>query len=1039
MCGVGKIFMFLWVISSFYFAHAQNDYGQQWHDIKLLAKTDSNRVKSKLINLQNIAIQENNASQIIRTLEVEYALISNAPETKRPKAINNLFIKIKQIGNKLSGNQALFYQNMMSSLVTSFYFRGWLLSANPIDFEQKQAPDISRIVNWTKIDFQNYLLKDFENLDQNKQKLKSLKLSDFKSAFSRTEDIQYFPTMYDWLVLTEIEILQLQQLFGDNSLKRFQSRIDQLYQTLISTNNENPKLYFSFRYINWLKSAKFQSDEQYRNNLTQLADTNVNGDYRLFIISELLKVLKEKNPTAAVGWYEKSKSLYPQSEFHHNLDNVMADYINQKLEISLPSYAFPNQPAKLEIFATNLQDFTLRIFKITDIKDFIKFEDDQTKLSTVGKEFFREDHFHLKAAPRGRTVTSELELKPLPAGLYLMEAVSPTGKIGKATALSVTPAAVLFKNLDHRTKTLLLVDRENGDALPRQKVTFYDDNGKISNYKTNSKGEFNSNTTVAIFYTTVAQTGEIVIISRRPKWLQESEQENKSMIALNKSEYKQGDQIYFKFIARERQGDSIFVIPGQKKTIALLDPTGKPIKKTTFTTDSTGSFTGSFNLPENQTGFLRLEIEGEKLQQNLYVRPQRKQQITMKISPIPDKIWKLGDTLLIKGIVLDSLQQPLKNTPVKYHKMISDYRYRYFKEFQIDQIPTKFEIDYTETDSLGNFTIPYILRDLAPNEKGIKVFHDFINCYVEKDGKRYGDTAGAISANVDRQLKMESVEPLFTDQPLKVIVKSTDFLGQKLSKPFHLQLIKYHKLRYHLISEATAEPEDLEKVVFDSIESKDTLLFKKFPEGHYQLRIYDLYDGQSTGDSQVFTIWNRKKSNLIPDLKGVFDQKEYGLNEKGNLYVYSGTENAIVRIYLQTGDGVTRFSRGKIKNGVFKIPFKVISPTMNFQIAVMVSNQGRNLYLDVPVKTTKKTKSQILLDTIKNNDGYDWSAGELDAINFPALIREAHAYYLPLLRDNYPQRIRLDLSPEWVSPKGIEEPYFSWYDFWVDHLLNGDE
>ena len=77
-------------------------------------------------------------------------------------------------------------------------------------------------VKRSKLDFKNYLGKHFSALNTKSGDLKKVPMSKYKTIFEETEDLDYFPTLFDWNAMKEIDFLSNSQLFTPNELKENQ-------------------------------------------------------------------------------------------------------------------------------------------------------------------------------------------------------------------------------------------------------------------------------------------------------------------------------------------------------------------------------------------------------------------------------------------------------------------------------------------------------------------------------------------------------------------------------------------------------------------------------------------------------------------------------------------------------------------------------------------------------------------------------------------------------------------------------------------------
>jgi hypothetical protein len=74
-----------------------------------------------------------------------------------------------------------------------------------IEADQYQFSGSSQIETWSKLDFKNYLNKNYQELDQQKRNEK-ISLKNMRGFFIN-DYIAYFPTLWDWYSVKKIDFL----------------------------------------------------------------------------------------------------------------------------------------------------------------------------------------------------------------------------------------------------------------------------------------------------------------------------------------------------------------------------------------------------------------------------------------------------------------------------------------------------------------------------------------------------------------------------------------------------------------------------------------------------------------------------------------------------------------------------------------------------------------------------------------------------------------------------------------------------------------
>ena len=206
-----KIFALILILAAFSPFFAQNYYDTQWK--KIADNYKKGQVKSNLpliLEIQNQAMKEDNASQLIRSLKAEFSIINQTYADTKNDSSTQFFAKLQGLDQKLKGEDQLVYQVLLREFFNDYYNENqWKINQRTNINNQ----DLSQIETWSKLDFKNYLTANFKKSADRKADLQKISMSKYKEIFERNEDLEYFPTLFEWNAIKEIDFLKNGQLF----------------------------------------------------------------------------------------------------------------------------------------------------------------------------------------------------------------------------------------------------------------------------------------------------------------------------------------------------------------------------------------------------------------------------------------------------------------------------------------------------------------------------------------------------------------------------------------------------------------------------------------------------------------------------------------------------------------------------------------------------------------------------------------------------------------------------------------------------------
>lgn len=960
---------------------AQNYYDSQWKKVEENYKKGTYKSNLPIIlDIQNQAMKDNNAIQIIKSLKAEFSILKQTHDDTQNDENSKFFSKLQSTETKLRGDEKQLFHLLMLEFINDYY------DNNSWKINQKTNIDnqnLSQIETWSKLDFKNFLTKNYSDLEKENSVLKKIQTQKYKEIFDETENLDYFPTLLDWSNFNYIEFLRNQNLFTPNELKVNSKKINELYDSEISANSGNSKLYFQHQKINYnceLNNCK----DKFAQLEKLVGDESVKGDYKVLIIDEMIELLQQKddNKTALI-WVNKAKELYPKSKFINNILNKENAIKNPQLNLFYEKETQPNKPIHIVAEGKNVKQFSLNIYEVKDdSQGFLNhvFDSYKTPFSKVKKSLVRKDEFSLPASSDFKSHKTSLELKALPAGIYLAEYVVENSVQGNYYFI-VSDSKIIFAKKDDsnpKSNILKLVNNENGKAFINENldVTEYVRGKAVTKYtvKTDKSGNFQfSNSANQEYYRNfLVKNGNnfsmINVYGYDYGNRNKSDNQESAQIFLDRKIYRPGQIVYFKVIATGINGETqkIKTLEKVKLNITLNDTNGEELQTLKLTTNEFGSVNGSFTLPKNKlNGNFNIEVDDDNnsaynisgyadFQVEEYKRP--KFEVTFE--PIKDE-YKYGQTIELKGKAMMFSGVALSNSTVNYEIKKQNIRWRYFWWYPRGNDNENSILGTAKTNEKGEFAIKVELKKDETLE-GIQIDNYAINASVtDINGETQSADKNVKVASVSHYISADTVETIFSDEAVKLNVSTKNYNDQVLAKSYNAKLEKLEEPKQIFRSQFENTIQDLpklskeefvqkfphdrfdktveeknwkvEKVVFDRIENQESGSKNANPEsrilnlgslnaGTYKLQLYNIEGKDTIKTEQFFKVWDKKSlgQNQKPFLEVIKPKQDFKRGEKAKVFVYSAVPDALVNVFIQNGKGETVTETHSFKNGILE-------------------------------------------------------------------------------------------------------------------------
>lgn len=1012
------LFLFL-LLLNFSLVFSQNYYDQQWK--KVQENSVKGTYKSNLpiiLDIQNQAMKENNALQLIRSLKAEFSIVNQTSDDDKNDSASKFFVKLQNAEKNLKGDDLLVYKVLLSGFMFDYYNEhSWQINGKT----NMNSQDVSQIETWSKLDFKNDLSKNFKELDEQSQAMKKVSFAKYKDAFSNTNDIAYFPTLLDWYSLKKVSFLSDNGLFTKNELTENRNTINAIFNDLIAQNSGNAKLYFMHQKLS--ENCQFTQCKDKLEQLQKLVKTNIDGDYKVLVIEEIMNelIIKNKQKEAlAIG--NQAKSQYPKSPFIENIKNKENQIFNPFLSIKYEKQTQPDKPIHLVAEFKNVKEFSVNIYEVKDnLQSFMQYSRNpyNDTYSKVKKTLVRKDVFQLNDPQDYQLHKTSLEIKPLSSGIYVAEyqvsgAKSDDENSNQNFYFLVSNYKIIYQSKNDKNQLsneLKLVNAENGKAINNENLTFHEfvQNKTLNKIagKTDEKGVFKFPATASTdYYRTFLilqpKTNDFQIMEvygnrgNAEDYNPNKQTLSKAQIFTDRAIYRPGQTVYFKVINTRVEKEIESVVSNLKQKLTLKDANNQEVSFQNFTTNEFGSYHGSFVLPKGKlNGNFTISTDGNSngykyFQVEEYKRP--KFEVTFE--PVKDE-YKYGQTIELKGKAMMFSGVALSNTNVNYEIKKQNIRWRYFPWYPNDNDNENSILGEAKTNEKGEFTIKL---DLKKDEKleGIQIDDYQIRASAtDINGETQTANTNLKVASVSHYIKTDDIKNTFADENVKLKVETKNYNEQNLKKSYQIKLSKLEAPNRIFRDNFKAEVQNLPKFSNEEFISKfphdlydkndevknwkSTIVFEKTQQpttdkqkpsanldlgkleaGDYQLDLYNIEGKDTIKSTQNFSVWDKKslKSNQKTFLTVLEPKDEFSRGEKSKIYLYSAIPDALVNIFVQDGSGKMISEVQKFKNGILEysvdVPKEKSVTNLNVQFQVVAFNDVQTETVNLKIKDTEQ-------------------------------------------------------------------------------------
>ncbi|WP_072997180.1 alpha-2-macroglobulin family protein [Epilithonimonas mollis] len=952
MNSIKSVSVFLLMLITINFS-AQNYYDQQWKKVEDNYKKGTYKSNLPVIlEIQSQAVKDNNSIQLIKSLKAEFSITKQTYDDVKNDEKSVFFAKLKSTEAKLKGDEKQLFYLLTLEFINDYY------QNNSWKINQKtniDNADLSQIETWSKLDFKNYLSKNYSELEKDNAALRKIQMKKYSEIFDVTDNFEYFPTLADWYNYNYLEFLNNQNFFTPNELKVNTKRINEIYNSEIASLSGNAQLYFRHQKINY--NCELNNCKDKLAHLEKLVqDESAKGDYKVLIIDDIIEILQEKQDfKQALIWANNAKEMFPKSKFINNIKNKENQIKNPQLNLFYENETQSNKPIHIVAEGKNIKNFSLNIYKADDNAGFLNyvFDSYKTPFAKVRKSLIRKDQFTLPESSDFKTHKTSLELKALPQGIYLAEYIV-ENSVQENYYFIVSDSKIVFSKKDDanpKANILKLVNNENGKAFANEtlEITEYVRGKQIVKHsvKTDASGNFQiPNSDNKDYYRNFlinnGNNFSMINVYGYDNYNNRNKSQNQesAQIFLDRKIYRPGQIVYFKVIATGINGETqkVKVLEKVPLNITLQDANGEELQTLKLTTNEFGSVSGSFTLPKNKlNGNFNIQVKesdntsGYNISgyMDFQVEEYKRPKFEVTFEPIKDE-YKYGQTIELKGKAMMFSGVPLSNSTVNYEIKKQNIRWRYFWWYPRGNDNENSILGNVKTNDKGEFTIKIELKKDETLE-GIQIDNYAINASVtDINGETQSANTNVKVASVSHYITANdastglSMTEYFSDETVKLNVETKNYNDQVLPKSYNVKLEKLQEPKQIFRENFASVVQDLPKL------SKEEFA-QKFPHDRFDKNddvknwkvekvILDKIQNTST---PLSVTKNSTTDNQQPTTKLDLGKLEAGIY-KLQLYNIEGKDTIKTEQFFKVWD---KKSLGQNQN-----PFlEVIKPTQDFK------------------------------------------------------------------------------------------------------------
>ncbi len=556
--------------------------------------------------------------------------------------------------------------------------------------------------------------------------LQATPVSHYAEALTLGNDTIFRPSLYDFVTAKAIGIYQ--EL--DNTT--YKNRILQLYTKAIQAHESNnlsaPTMMWELQRAEYLSqnipyyhngnnnNAFYNSIDSLKCLLNRYQSRSYSVEIVTLIVSKLQQTGNYNDAKQALELCNQWITRYPEYGRITLLKNQRNKLTDKQLSSNIPNLIYPQKSQLVRVSYRNVKEYTLNIYR----------QPDTLSLYTQGlyrpkqDEWSRENRVaSISSAPANGELSlisrnDSIKLPPLDPGFYVAEMLIEDKTQGKTINFSVSRIKAIVRNASPESVELLAVDAQSGKPFSQATVNLYTlpHRTKTSKlkavFKTNKIGlstiKLDSKENISAQVVISGDSFSPAIDISCPYVQQyDEDQTSQTVLFTDRSIYRPGQTLYFSGIRYINGLKTNRVLPNEKVTIKLLDPSNNTLSSVERTTDEYGQFNGSFSIPQGSLlGNYCIQVAQERSYSvDFSVEEYKLPIFKVEFNPVKEGT-RFGKRLTLTGSAIGYTGVPQAGASVEY---IIERQSNPFLRFYAP--PQQIAAGATTVDTSGHFAITF--------------------------------------------------------------------------------------------------------------------------------------------------------------------------------------------------------------------------------------------------------------------------------------------------------------------------------------------
>ena len=736
-------------------------YEALWKNTERFLKKDL--PKSALDEVQHLVKKAETEKQTVQWIKAKMSEVG-IRESIDPDSKPDLIAAFEKLASKVSNSadRAIVYSLSAELYANYYHSHEYTINerTNIVGFTPKA------IVEWTETQFNAKIVALIDASVKQAAILQKTPLSRYKPLLTSGNTDAFEPTVYDWLMRRNLEILstmhdskrlQYSKAFiktlslpvksfivskldtSETSLIDYQSLL--LLQSWLNFRHKanNPAAYIHaeltrIQYFNTCYDShdtKAVNTQNHLNALVKLSTLYTDNEHSIFSLEALAQFYSDRynsNDSLTRSFKRKAYDVYtsgikrfPSSKYIGILKNLQSEITKKDLRLEYSDVAKRNDSLDVWIHSKNIRNVEICVYRVhASALEYEKSTNGRDNLSRLfpSTTLLSKQQFSLSYDSDFNETSTKIRVPSGDYGIYEFT-ISPTNNPKNVTKGSFVVSDLTYIAQSNNQKRMYVVNRYTGKPVPQVTLNGYWVNWNekaysidplVSTMKSDSLGFIeidaetgSNNNNVLLFF---EKDNDKYLSSRNglnKYTIDNSKYPNESIVVLtDRSVYRPGQTVYFKGIVYSLNDKQHQVVPNKSVAVKLINANEELVITKQLSTNEFGSFSGKFILPESGVNGA-YRIYTSNSSTTIWVEEYKRPTFEVVLERPTDEV-RFGASVQLSGRATAYAGYPISDAKVSY-QVIRKPHFRWFSNSFFEEVVA---IGNCTTAKDGRFTVEFI-------------------------------------------------------------------------------------------------------------------------------------------------------------------------------------------------------------------------------------------------------------------------------------------------------------------------------------------